>query len=743
MKIGRLLAMGIDEISARGLQAGSRLAERALPMRRASHGPRALLKGLAGGPETAEARARIGAGDLVGAAALLLERFRAGIPGRFFPGAGSDRTAGILAERLPAAGAEAVAAAASIARGRFDLLGYRGLSFGDPVDWHLDPVSRKRAPVLHWSLIDPLDPDRVGDSKVVWELNRHQWMVRLGQAYRLTGDEAHARLFVTHLMRWIESNPAGTGINWSSSLEVALRLIAWCWALCLFRDSPALTPPVYLEALAAIRAHAAHVERYLSRYFSPNTHLTGEALGLFYAGVVWPDLCAAARWRALGARILEEQIARQVLPDGVHFERSTCYQRYTAEIYLHYLILAERNGIAAAPAVADRLRRLLDALLALRLPDGSSPPLGDADGGWLLPLAGREPGDLRGVFAIAAAFFGSPEYAWAAGGVPPEAVWVLGRAVLDAGGGDLRPSAPRGDSPSRLLADGGYAVLRGGWEPAAHQLIFDVGPLGCPVSGGHGHAALLGIQCAAFGEPFIVDPGTGSYAADTPWRDHFRSTAAHSSVMVDGRGQAVPAGPFAWATPRPRARLRRFSCSSELDFADAEHDAYGRLADPVVHRRRVIFARTRYFVIVDDLLGEAEHEVELRFQLAPIRAELQGSLWARARGSGRHGLLVRPFAGVRLRAEILEGRTSPIAGWVSPDYGRRRPAPLLVYRARARLPLRLVTLLLPVEDADAPLPDVSPLRGAGPATDGLLIRRSGHGPEIVWIDEEGAGIGRP
>jgi hypothetical protein len=731
--------MGIDEIAVRGLQAGSRLADRTVAMRRSGPRPRALLRDLAPGPAIAEARARVRAGDLEGAAALLLDGFRAGIPDRFFLGAASDRAARILTERFPDLRDDLAAAGASIARGRFDLLGYRGLSFGEPVDWHLDPVSGKRAPLAHGTRIDPLDPRLVGDSKVIWELNRHQWMVRLGQAYQLTGNEAYAGLFVAHLRHWIRANPAGVGINWSSSLEVALRLIAWCWALCLFRDSSVLTPAFFLETLAAIRAHASHVERYLSYYYSPNTHLTGEALGLFYAGVVWPELRAAPRWRALGARILEEQVARQVLPDGVYFERSTCYQRYTAEIYLHFLILAGRNSVATAPETEDRLRRTLDALLALRLPDGSSPPIGDADGGWLLPLAAREPRDLRGIFSIAAAFFGRPEYAWAAGGAAPEAVWLLGPAGL-AVSRDLAPSAPAG-GPSRLLPDGGFAVLRGEWGPESHQLILDVGPLGCPVSAGHGHADLLAVQCAAFGQPFIVDPGTCCYA-DAPWRDHFRGTAAHSVVVVDGEGQAAPAGPFAWRT-RPRARLRRFATAPDLDLADAEHDAYGWLADPVRHRRRAIFVKSRFFVVVDDLLGTAEHEAELRFQFAPLRVALEASLWARATGSGGRGLLVRPFAGAPLRAGILEGRTDPIAGWVSPDYGLRIPAPLLVYRTRARLPLRLVTLLLPVEDAAAPLPEVVPLFEGGPAPEGLLIRREGAAAEIVRLEEDGVRIERP
>src|SRR5204862_4813983 len=126
------------------------------------------------------------------------------------------------------------------------------------------------------------------------------------------------------------------------------------------------------------------------------THLTGEALGLFYAGVLFPDLPGARRWSALGSRILVEQIEQQVLADGVYFEQSTHYQRYTVEIYLHFLILAELNGIAVPSAVTDRIQRMLDFLLAVRRPDGSVPQIGDADGGTLLPLVDRPPDDLRG-----------------------------------------------------------------------------------------------------------------------------------------------------------------------------------------------------------------------------------------------------------------------------------------------------------------------------------------------------------
>ncbi|MCV5714780.1 heparinase II/III-family protein, partial [Escherichia coli] len=75
--------------------------------------------------------------------------------------------------------------------------------------------------------------------------------------------------------------------------------------------------------------------------------------------------------------------------------------------------------------------------------------------------------------------------------------------------------------------------MRSGWEPDAHHAIIDIGPIGCPVSGGHGHADLLSLQCSIFGEPCLVDAGTYSYGAEPAWRDFFRSTAAHSTVVVD------------------------------------------------------------------------------------------------------------------------------------------------------------------------------------------------------------------
>ena len=117
--------------------------------------------------------------------------------------------------------------------------------------------------------------------------------------------------------------------------------------------------------------------------------------------------------------------------------------------------------------------------------------------------------------------------------------------------------------------------MRNRWDRDAHQMIVDIGPLGCPVSGGHGHADLLSIQCAIFGEPCLVDAGNYCYTPQADWRDYFRSTEAHNTVSVDGQSQSEAAGPFGWRS-RPRVRLREWHSTPELDFLDAEHDACSR-----------------------------------------------------------------------------------------------------------------------------------------------------------------------
>ena len=109
--------------------------------------------------------------------------------GRFFFTSGQVPVlVSLLRDRLPQETEQIVQRAERICRHRFDLLGYEDLDYGAAIDWHCDRVHGKRAPRKPWFKVDYLDFSEVGDSKITWELNRHQHLVTLAKAYRLTGD---------------------------------------------------------------------------------------------------------------------------------------------------------------------------------------------------------------------------------------------------------------------------------------------------------------------------------------------------------------------------------------------------------------------------------------------------------------------------------------------------------------------------------------------------------------------------
>src|SRR4029453_6203325 len=136
-----------------------------------------------------------------------------------------------------------------------------------------------------------------------------------------------------HLASWMDQNPPKMGTHWASSLEIAFRSISWLWSFYFFTESRSLSLDLFARALAFLYLNARHLETYLSTYFSPNTHLTGEALGLFYLGTLLPEFTDSDRGRRPGLRILAEQLSRHVKPDGSYFEQSSYYHRYTTDFY--------------------------------------------------------------------------------------------------------------------------------------------------------------------------------------------------------------------------------------------------------------------------------------------------------------------------------------------------------------------------------------------------------------------------
>ena len=256
-------------------------------------------------------------------------------PGQFFfPGSESLERAELLREHLPDEATEILREADEICGHRFRLLGYEHLDYGSDIDWHLDPVHGKRVPLDPWFKIPFLDFAVVGDHKVTWELNRHQHLVPLAKARLLSGNEKYARELMAQWRSWIKANPYPLGINWGSTLEVAFRSLSWIWVDQLLAGADECAE-FRSELAPALAFHGRYIERYLSTYFSPNTHLLGEAVALFFLGTLYPQMPRAARWKESGWQIVLHEAERQVRPDGVYFEQSLHYHVYALDFFLY------------------------------------------------------------------------------------------------------------------------------------------------------------------------------------------------------------------------------------------------------------------------------------------------------------------------------------------------------------------------------------------------------------------------
>jgi len=604
----------------------------------------------------------------------------------FFAPAEVPSLCGVLNQVFPSQANAIVQQAERVCRHRFDLLGYENLDYGDDIDWHCDVVHDKRAPRKPWFQVKYLDFEEVGDSKITWELNRHQHFVTLAKAYGLTGDEKFVREIFAQWTHWHKANPYPIGINWASSLEVGFRSLSWIWTFFLLQECPLFTTELRRQWLGRLNLSGRHIETYLSTYFSPNTHLLGEALALFFLGTLFPSLRSASRWQRRGRDILEREAAKQVRPDGFYFEQSTYYHVYAADIFLHARIVAALNGIPFSQAFDQILQRMLDALLLLGRA-GIPPKLGDDDGGRLFDPRRNRAEYLLDPLATGAVLYQRGDFKFAAGGPREETLWLLGAQGLVQF--DALPIAEPSADSTALLSSGIYLMAD---VTSGQQLSIEAGPLGSG-SGGHAHAAALSINLVRKGETLLLDSGTFEYVGDSGERARLRGTGAHNTLQIDGRDQADSAGPFSW-TSSPRVDVEQWITGHQFDLFQGSHNGYSRLSPPVIHRRWVFHRNEKFWLVRDLAQGEGSHQLDIAWHMGPTMspAPSKGYLFA-----GKEGSLA-------LLAVEAHGWSQSVTRdrW-SPAYGRADRASVVTFGTFVELPADFATLLLAGENLQADL----------------------------------------
>ncbi len=292
--------------------------------------------------------------------------------------------------------------------------------------------------------------------------------------------------------------------------------------------------------------------------------------GVIAASVAMPEH-AAHLTRAL--RLLPQELARQVLPDGSHAERSPAMLLSALQDLVEIRALLQATQAAAPAALGTAIERMAAALRTLR----------HGDGGLALFNGGKE-GDA-----------------------------ALIELVLNQAG--------RGGRPPMSLPDGGFERLQAGRT----VVIVDCGAPAAVKLDRVAHAGTLAFELSVGRERMIVNLGAVPLAGE-PWRDVLRATAAHSTLIVADTSSSE-LRPEGLGRKPERVEVMRQEANG-AHWLEISHDGWRR-SFGALHRRRLYVAESGEDIRGEDAVEPAHAEAgaqpyTVRFHLHPdVSASLQ------------------------------------------------------------------------------------------------------------------------
>jgi hypothetical protein len=394
------------------------------------------------------------------------------------------------------------------------------------------------------------------------------------------------------------------------------------------------------DLFTAIVSHAEKLTNELF-YRSEHNHGVTQAYALLAMGLLFSVHPRAERWKELGRTRLEEQMSKNISPEGIHREHSPYYHFYVFRQFFYAYHFAAAYGVGFSKDFTDRLQAMLSSGAHLLKPNGTLPALGDTSVASPILVEKSE----RNEWPIESAknfLYSSTQGA-------------EGTAPTDA---------------SILLPGAGYVFLRSGWgtEESFHEERFLAFRLSTSKSS-HIHRDVFSFELYAYGDDLIVDSG-GPFAYGHPLREFFLSTAAHNTVVADRQDQRVG-----------EAQLLQWRTGDEYDLLDAQHQNY----PDIIHRRAIIFVRPRYFIVLDRLESETFHSYSQLFHLSPaLQAALDGLDISTFNASGSPTMKIIPLLKEDLGVTLQRGAFTPRQGWVCTGDRQMAPNTVVEYQHLGR-----------------------------------------------------------
>ncbi len=574
-----------------------------------------------------------------------------------------------------------------IASGKFPALGLCIVEPSGKFSWHTDYGSGKEWPQIAFNNIRYLDGDGA-DVKYVWELSRMYWIAWLGKAYLLTQDERWAKEFKRLIDEWTAANPINVGVNWTVGMEVGIRAFWLVAGSAFFRGSPTLSPSWWSGYFALLWGHGTWVINNLEYFSNLTNHYIANCFGLVAVGALLEDSATGRAWFREGKERLEQELTRQVTPDGVHYERSIGYHGLVLEMYLIAVHLAEQVGNPFSPEALKRVEAMAEFTLHYTPPANATiPQLGDSDDGTILrTCADQELYDHRELLAIAGRLFKRNDMLAAAQNRTEQALLLFGVNWNRIGDQHPRTSEPPGTSSqlaSRSFPEGGFVALRN-----QHFMVFaDTGPIGL-----HGNNDTLSFTLhTADGTAWIVDPGTGCYTRNEVLRNTLRSTAAHNTPYIDETEIAEFAG--LWRVREDRTQTRviesQLSPNGEHSSHDNEKNPIRLAAEHYAYHQMNVVVRREWEIegaslnVRDMLQGTGKHHVSIGFTIQPnIQLhQIDENTIALTAQKSTHKLLFSCSVPVSI-----------VEGFYSPSYGIILPTKRIEIQHGVQFPLEIVYL---------------------------------------------------
>lgn len=417
--------------------------------------------------------------------------------------------------------------------GRWTLFGWRKTDTGSPPCWHRDASSGVIVEPEGWShRLDHRHLPDGADVRTIWEINRWSQVTRVAMHGWIDRNPAALEMAQRWIEDWCERNPVGHGVNWTSALEVALRLINFTWFDSLVEASGYESVRQRQTALVkkVVPAHAIWVSRYRSFGSSANNHLLGELSGLLHAVKRWPALeahvgTASEIWEGVASCVM-----KQFAPDGGNKEQALHYHLFAWEMAWH----ARRLMVVHREDVTQRLRAAAEFFIRMLHP--AEPwDFGDSDDAEVLPLAmSRETAAaewqqwMAGGDASGALHFWMGACPLRLPGVSSECWWV---------------------APQSGMAVGEVA----GWLAR-----LDASPLGYGSLAAHGHCDALHLSLWDGGQAVVIDPGTGGYYGMNERRTRLAAWDAHNGPQpVEAYSSPKRLGTFLWSAHHQVPELKR------------------------------------------------------------------------------------------------------------------------------------------------------------------------------------------